>query len=93
MLCNVSSIKKHSGDLISSKFIPPNDGPNYLTLLMNSCGSCVSMQMSMESTYENFLNKTDLPSMTGLDALAPRLPSPRIAVPLDITATVLPLLV
>jgi len=53
----------------------------------------VLMQMSIESTYENFLNNTDLPSMTGFEALAPKLPNPKMAVPLDITATVFPLFV
>jgi hypothetical protein len=33
------------------------------------------------------LNKTDLPSITGLDAKDPRLPKPNIADPLLITAT------
>ena len=41
----------------------------------------------------NLLNKTDLPSITGFDASAPRFPNPKIAVPLLITATKLPLLV
>ena len=39
------------------------------------------------------LNKTDLPSITGLDAKDPRFPKPNIADPLLITATKLPLLV
>jgi hypothetical protein len=37
------------------------------------------------------LNSTDLPSITGFAASAPRLPSPRMAVPLVMTATKLPL--
>ena len=41
----------------------------------------------------NLLNKTDFPSITGLDASAPKLPKPNIAEPLLITATKLPLLV
>ena len=41
----------------------------------------------------NLLNKTDFPSITGLDASDPRLPKPKIADPLLITATRLPLLV
>jgi hypothetical protein len=35
----------------------------------------------------NFLNRTALPSITGLDARPPMLPRPRTAVPLEITAT------
>jgi len=84
---------KHSGDFISSRFIPPKDGPRCFTAFMNSYGSSVSMHISIESTYENFLNKTALPSMTGLDALAPKFPKPRIAVPFEMTATIVPLFV
>ena len=39
---------------------------------------------------ENFLNNTPLPSITGFPAKAPILPSPKTAVPLEITATKLP---
>ena len=39
------------------------------------------------------LNSATLPSITGLEAIAPRLPSPRTAVPLDTTATMLPIAV
>ena len=41
----------------------------------------------------NLLNNTALPSITGLDANAPKLPIPKIAEPLLITATKFPLLV
>lgn len=40
-----------------------------------------------------FEDSTTLPSITGFDASAPRLPSPRMAVPLVITATMFPLTV
>ncbi len=46
---------------------------------------------SMPSISANLLNKTAFPSMTGLEASAPIFPKPRTAVPLDITATILPL--
>ncbi|KSV60966.1 hypothetical protein N183_37330 [Sinorhizobium sp. Sb3] len=36
------------------------------------------------------LERDDLPSITGFDASAPRFPRPRMAVPLEITATMLP---
>ena len=88
-----SSIIKHSGALISSRFIPPKVGPRYLTEFINSSASSVSISKSIESISENLLNKTDLPSITGFDACAPKFPSPKIAVPFDITATILPLLV
>ena len=41
----------------------------------------------------NLLNKTAFPSITGFEARAPKFPSPKIADPLEITATVFPLLV
>ena len=48
---------------------------------------------SIESMSAKRLNRTALPSITGLAASAPRLPRPRIAVPLVMTATKLPLTV
>ena len=45
----------------------------------------------MESTSAKRLNSTLLPSITGLEASEPRSPRPRMAVPLVITATRLPL--
>ena len=53
----------------------------------------LSISISIESMSANLLNKTDLPSITGFEASAPKLPSPKIADPLLITATKLPLLV
>ena len=38
----------------------------------------------------NFLNRTALPSITGLDANGPMSPKPNTAVPLEITPTKLP---
>ena len=60
---------------------------------MNLSGSYVSTSRSMESLSENLLKRTDLPSITGLDAWAPRFPRPSIAVPFETTATKFPLLV
>ena len=57
---------------------------------MNSSGSSVSSSISIEFTSAKRLNKTAFPSITGFEANAPKLPKPRIAVPFDITATVLP---
>jgi hypothetical protein len=45
----------------------------------------------MLSTSPKRLNRTALPSITGFEASAPRSPKPRMAVPLLITATMLPL--
>ena len=60
---------------------------------MKRCGSFSSTSMSKTSMPENFLNRTALPSITGFDASGPMSPSPSTAVPLEITATRLPLLV
>jgi len=46
--------------------------------------------MSKTSMSAKRLNSTPLPSITGLPASAPMLPSPRTAVPLVITPTRLP---
>ena len=89
--CSSVSIRKHSGLLMSSRLIPPKLTPMFLTTVMTSSGSVADTSMSMESTSANTLKRALLPSITGLEARAPRLPSPRIAVPLEITATRLPL--
>jgi hypothetical protein len=46
--------------------------------------------MSMESMPANFLKRTALPSITGFEASAPMAPRPSTAVPLVMTATMLP---
>ena len=63
----------------------------FLTTVMISSTSVQLISTSMASTSAKRLNSTPLPSITGLDANAPRLPRPRIAVPFEITATRLPL--
>ena len=50
-------------------------------------------QIGNASMFANSLNKTALPSITGIEASAPIFPRPKTAVPLDITATVLPFVV
>ena len=62
-------------------------------LLIISFGSVESISRSIESISANLLNKIALPYITGFDAKAPKLPIPRIADPLLITATRFPLLV
>ena len=64
----VSSIIKHSGAFMSSRFIPPNVGPKYFTEFINSSASSVSISKSIESISANLLKSTALPSITGLDA-------------------------
>ena len=49
--------------------------------------------MSKQSKSAKILNKRPLPSITGLEASAPISPRPKTAVPLEITATRLPLAV
>jgi hypothetical protein len=48
-------------------------------------GSGSFSSMSKQSMLANFLNRTALPSITGLEASAPMLPSPSTAVPLVTT--------
>ena len=78
---------------MSSKLIPPKLGAKFLILLIISLWSCESISRSIESISANLLNNTAFPSITGFEAKAPKLPIPKIAVPLLITATRFPLLV
>jgi hypothetical protein len=88
-----ASMTKHSGARMSSRLMPPKEGPRSRTARQNSSTSSVATSRSMELTSAKRLKRTALPSITGFDASAPRLPRPRTAVPLEITATRLPLLV
>ena len=84
------SMMKHSGLLMSSRLMPPKVEPMARTTVTISSASLESTSMSMESTSAKRLKRMLLPSITGFDAKAPRSPSPRMAVPLEITATMLP---
>ena len=55
--------------------------------------SVASISISIESMSANLLKSTALPSITGFEAMAPKFPKPKIAEPLLITATKLPLVV
>ncbi len=88
-----SSISKHSGALISSKLMPPKVGEINLTVCTNLSTSLVLTSMSKTSTSPNILKSNPFPSITGLPDSGPISPSPRTAVPLEITATRLPLAV
>ena len=90
---NFSSITKQSGAAISSKLIPPKDGAKFFIELIISDVSFESISRSIESISANLLKSTAFPSITGLDASAPKSPKPSIADPLLITATRFPLLV
>ena len=65
----------------------------FLIELMISFVSLESISRSIESISANLLKRTAFPSITGLEAKAPKLPMPKIAEPLLITATRFPLLV
>ena len=84
---NSRSILKHSGALMSSRLIPPKVGSSEATASMNLSGSFWAISISKTSIPANFLNKTPLPSMTGLEANGPISPKPSTAVPLVITPT------
>ena len=75
---------------MSSRLMPPNVGAISSQKRTISAASSVSTSMSNTSTSAKRLNSTALPSITGFEASAPRLPSPRIDVPLLMTATRFP---
>ncbi|MNT64877.1 hypothetical protein D3C72_2028160 [compost metagenome] len=52
--------------------------------------SFVPISISKTSISENILNNKPFPSITGLEASGPIFPSPKTAVPLEITATKFP---
>src|SRR5215207_1604430 len=84
-----SSISKHRGAEISSRFMPPNAGARFLTVSTIASVSLVSRQIGNASTFANCLKSAALPSITGIAARGPMSPSPRTAVPSETTATVL----
>ena len=89
-LRNAASISKHSGALMSSRLMPPKVGSSAATTSISCAESLASSSMSKTSTPANFLNRTALPSITGLAASGPIEPNPSTAVPLVTTATRLP---
>ena len=88
---SLDSTSKHVGAEISSRFMPPNVGSKHFTTLTISSGSLVSRHIGNASTPAKVLNRTALPSITGIPAAGPMSPSPRTAVPLVTTATMFPL--
>ena len=90
---NRRSISKHSGARMSSRLIPPKVGAINSMVRMISSVSVLSISMSNTSMSAKRLNRTPLPSITGLPARAPMLPSPSTAVPFEMTATRFPLAV
>ena len=90
---NLSSIIKQSGAAISSRFIPPKLFAKFFIELIISSVSFESISRSIASISANLLNNTAFPSITGFEAIAPKLPNPSIAEPLLITATRFPFVV
>ncbi len=88
---SLASTSKQAGAEMSSRLMPPNVGSKRFTIFTISSGSLVSRHIGNASTPANVLNRTALPSITGIPAPAPISPSPRTAVPLVTTATMLPL--
>ncbi len=78
---------------MSSRLTAPKVGSSFETISASFSGSVSFTSMSKQSIPANFLKRTALPSITGLAACAPILPSPSTAVPLLITATRLALAV
>ena len=78
---------------MSSKFIPPKLFEKFLIEFIISFESFESISKSIASISANLLKRTAFPSITGFDAIAPRLPKPKIADPLLITATRFPFVV
>jgi hypothetical protein len=76
VLRSSSSIRKHSGALMSSRLMPPKVGSNNWQVRMISRGSSVASSMSNTSISAKRLNSTPLPSITGLPASAPMFPRP-----------------
>ena len=73
--------------------MPPNLGAIAFTIATISSVSFVSRQIGNASTPANALNRTALPSMTGIAAAGPMSPRPSTALPSEMTATVLRLIV
>ncbi|MNV88684.1 hypothetical protein D3C71_1829090 [compost metagenome] len=75
---------------MSSRLMPPKVGSRLAMISTSFSGSFSLISMSKTSMPENFLNRTALPSITGLPASGPMSPRPSTAVPLVTTPTRLP---
>ena len=70
--------------------MPPNVGSSAAMMSTRRSTFFSLISMSNTSMPANFLNRTPLPSITGLAASGPMSPRPSTAVPLVTTATRLP---
>ena len=84
---SVDYLEKHLGAAMSSRLTPPNDPSRRATVSTIVSTSFDFMQRGNASTPPNLLNRTHLPSITGIPASGPMSPSPRTAVPSVTTAT------
>ncbi|MNS79818.1 hypothetical protein D3C72_1134800 [compost metagenome] len=75
---------------MSSRLMAPKVGSSEAMISTSLTGSFSSISMSNTSTPANFLKRTPLPSITGLEASGPMSPRPSTAVPLEMTPTRLP---
>jgi len=75
---------------MSSRLMPPTVGSSSWQNRMTSSGVSEPTSRSNTSMSANALKRIPFPSITGLPARAPMLPSPRTAVPLLTTATRFP---
>ena len=87
------SISKQRGAEMSSRLIAPKVGATALTNSTILSGSFVARHSGNASTPANSLKSSALPSITGIAASGPMSPNPSTAVPSEITATALPLMV
>ena len=83
-----SSISKHRGAEMSSRFTPPKEPASSATVLTISSTFWLLMHSGMASTPPKALKRTHLPSITGMPASGPMSPSPSTADPSVTTATV-----
>ena len=83
-----SSISKHRGAEISSRFTPPKEPASRATVFTISSTSLLRTHRGMASTSPKALKSTHLPSITGMPASGPISPRPSTAVPSVTTATV-----
>ena len=96
----VVSISKHAGAPMSSRLMPPKVGSSAAVSSISFAGSVLPSSPAMLETQTGKasmsakrLKSTAFPSITGMPAAGPMLPSPSTAVPSLTTATRLPLAV
>ena len=82
------STSKHLGAAMSSRLMPPKDGARAEITSTSRSVSWVSSTSGTASRPERALNSTHFPSITGIPASGPMLPSPSTAEPSEITAMV-----